>query len=102
MSTTVLAVYRTSVLRPVQPLSLTEEETVQLTVARTEPCPTPTAEEAVERIRAARTLEEWIEAANAPSADENGYDLLQALEENRRLSGDQRRLFPGSPKGESG
>ena len=100
MATTVLAVYRNGVLRPVQPLGLAEGETVQTTVARTDPRPTgPDPEEVAERIRAARNLEEWIQAANAPSADEDSYDLLQALEDNRKLSGDRRPLFSGRGNG---
>lgn len=57
-------------------------------------------DEAIRRIGAAKTVEEWIEAASTlPSDDDDGYDLLQALDENRRLSGDIRMLFPPEMKG---
>jgi predicted DNA-binding antitoxin AbrB/MazE fold protein len=99
MATTVHAVYQNGVLRPTQPLPLAEGEAVEITVVRAKDTPPALAEdEAIQRIRAARTLEEWIAAANAAPAEEDDYDLLRALDENRQFSGDYRPLFP--PEGE--
>jgi hypothetical protein len=72
--------------------------TVEITVARSpRPAPPTCAEEAERRIREAGTLPEWIAAANAlpPAAD--GYDLLQAVNDNRHLS--ERSLIPPGPGG---
>jgi len=94
MSTTVFAVYQDGVLRPTQPLSLVEGETVEITLVRAAGSPPAQKEdEHVARIRAARTLDEWIAAANASPVEENDYDLPRALEANRFFSGDQRPLF---------
>ena len=102
MATTVLAVYQNGVLRPAQPLPLAEGETVQITVARTVAAAlAPAEDEAVERIAAATTLEEWIAAANAAPPEADEYDLLAALNDNRRLSGDQRLLFAPEREGDA-
>jgi predicted DNA-binding antitoxin AbrB/MazE fold protein len=95
--TTVLAVYEGGVLRPVQPLPLNEGETVEITVARAERPAPPTQEELERRIREARTLQEWIEVANALPPADDGYDLLQALNANRHPS--ERPLIPPDPAG---
>jgi predicted DNA-binding antitoxin AbrB/MazE fold protein len=93
--TTFQAIYENGVLRPIRPLPLAEGETVEIILAPPKSLPAePSETEAVQRIRSARTLEEWIAAANDTSAEEDGYDLLQALEENRKLAGDARPLFP--------
>lgn len=96
--TTVLAVYEGGVLRPVRPLPLSEGETVEITVARPRSPAPPTPEEAERRIRAAKTLQERIEAANAVTPEDDGYDLLRALHANRHPS--ERPLIP--PAGEGG
>jgi len=102
IGTTILAVYENGLLRPVKPLPLPEGETVEITLARIKDGPSAQKEEqAVERIRAARTLEDWIAAANATPVEEDGYDLLRALQENRQSSGDQRPLFPSEREGSS-
>src|SRR4051794_37365939 len=90
--TTLFAVYEGGVLRPVQPLALNEGETVEITVARSERSAPPIVDEAERRIREARTLQDWIEAANAlPSATDH-YDLLEAVNANRHPS--ERPLIP--------
>jgi predicted DNA-binding antitoxin AbrB/MazE fold protein len=99
MTMTTLAVYENGVLRPAGPLPLAEGETVELTVTRPrvgqEP---PTAEDADRRIREATTLREWITAADAAPDEDDDYDLLEALNENRRATG-ERLLFPLDQKG---
>ncbi len=98
MSTTIFAVYQDGVLRPTQPLPLVEGETVAITLDRTAGSPpAQTEDEYVARIRAARTLDEWVAVANATPAEEDDYDLPEALEANRRFSGDRRLLFGPEP-----
>ena len=98
MTQTVTATYSGGVLRPATPLPLAEGETVQVTISRpATPLPPPqTIEEAVRRIREAKTLEEMFAAFNESAALEpdDGYDLRKALNENRRLAGDVRMLYP--------
>ncbi len=91
MTMTTLAIYENGVLRPARALPFAEGETVQLTVTRP-----ATSQEAQRRMREAKTLEELFDAfQSAPEADDN-YDLLQALDENRK---GERPLFPPELKG---
>ena len=92
MVTTTLSVYENGVLRPVQPLPFANGETVQLSVSRPDVSP----EEAQRRIQAAKTLAEVFACAAAVAKDDPGYDLLQALDDNRR---GERPLFPPEMKG---
>lgn len=97
MTQTVTATYSGGVLRPATPLPLAEGTTVEITVTSLPPpAPALTEDEALRRIREAKTLEEMFAAANAAAALEpdDGYDLRAALNENRRLAGDVRMLFP--------
>lgn len=87
MATTVLAVYQGGVLCPIRSLPLHDGETVEITFQEPRPATHLTEEEAVCRIREAKNLAELFVAANAAPEDEN-YDLLKALEENRKYSGD--------------
>jgi len=94
MPTTIFAIYQDGVLRPTQPLLLTEGETVALTLVRNASLPPAQNEdEHVARIRAARTLDEWIAAADTAPVEDSDYDLPEALEANRLFSGDRRPLF---------
>jgi predicted DNA-binding antitoxin AbrB/MazE fold protein len=101
MSQTLIAIYEGGVLRPTVPLALAEGETVEITITRPAPPQPPTDEEAIRRIRDAKTLEEMFAAFNASAALEpdDGYDLREALNENRRLSGDVRMLYPPEETG---
>ena len=85
MTTTTTAVYENGVLRPVQPLALTEGETVGITV--TTPAPRPTDAEIIAMMKAAKSPEELFAIMNAYPADDDGYDLCEALNENRRHDG---------------
>jgi predicted DNA-binding antitoxin AbrB/MazE fold protein len=100
MTQTVTATYTGGVLRPATPLPLTEGQTVQITVTTPAP-PAVAEEEALRRIRQAKTLEEMFAAMNESAALEpdDGYDLSEALNENRRLAGDVRPLFRPEDKG---
>src|SRR4051812_13500341 len=97
MTTTVTATYTGGVLRPATPLPLAEGETVQITVTTpTPPVADSTDDEAIRRIREAKTLEEFFAAVAAAPEDDlpEGYDFRKALNENRRLSGDYLMLYP--------
>ena len=58
--------------------------------------PPRTEAEAIERIRAAKTTEELFHAVVEGTAfdPDDDYDILKALEENRRRSGDARMPSP--------
>lgn len=89
MSLTVRAIYSGGVLRPVQPLPLKEGEAIEITV---NPAPTsaaPSEQEIVRRIRAAKSYGEWMESTRALPADDGGYDIVAALNENRGWSGER-------------
>ncbi len=98
MSITIRAVYKGGVLCPVKPVCLAEGETVDITIARPMP-PTPTGQtdvsaedSSVQRLRAARSLDElYAIMATAPSLPD-GYDLSEALNANRKATG-ERPLF---------
>jgi predicted DNA-binding antitoxin AbrB/MazE fold protein len=97
MTTTTLAVYENGVLRPVQPLPFAEGETVKIAVSGQEitspPLPPPEAEL---RLRTAKTLRELFDVFESTPESDEGYDLLQALDENRE---GERPLFPPEMKG---
>jgi predicted DNA-binding antitoxin AbrB/MazE fold protein len=97
MTSTVRAVYTDGVLRPVQPLALAEGETVEVTVASTATAPPLSEEEIIPRIDACLTLEEWLEVTKLLPPDDGGYDIVKALDENRRWSG-ERPLLPDEDK----
>jgi predicted DNA-binding antitoxin AbrB/MazE fold protein len=90
MTMTVRAIYAGGVLRPVGPLALAEGETVEVTVARlTSGGPSASEDEVVRRLKAARNIQEWIEATKLLPPDDGGYDILKALHENRIWSGER-------------
>jgi predicted DNA-binding antitoxin AbrB/MazE fold protein len=96
MTMTVRAVYTGGVLRPIEPLALAEGATVEVTVnpAATGPATTPLSEEElIRRIRACKTYHEWLEVTKLLPPDDGDYDILRALDENRRWSG-ERPLLP--------
>lgn len=88
---TIRAVYTGGVLRPVQPLALKEGETVDVTVA---PAATVSAtrplsdEEIIRRIQACKSYQEWLEVTKLLPPDDGGYDIVNALDENRQWSGE--------------
>jgi predicted DNA-binding antitoxin AbrB/MazE fold protein len=88
MTMTVRAVYVGGMLRPVQPLALTEGETVELTVTPSPSVPV-LEEEIIRRIQACKTYREWLEVTKLLPADDGGYDIVKALDENRRWSGER-------------
>ena len=45
--------------------------------------------EIVRRIEACKTYREWLEVTKLLPADDGDYDIVRALDENRRWSGDR-------------
>jgi predicted DNA-binding antitoxin AbrB/MazE fold protein len=104
MTITIRAVYESGVLRPLEPLPLSEGESVDVTIAQARLAGSqprnPTSAEAdyAQRIKAARSLEEmYAIMASAPLLPE-GYDLCEALNLNRRATG-ERMLYPEAKDG---
>ena len=98
MATRVTAIFEKGVLRPTHPLALKEGERVEFTIdAQAED---GTKNEILDRIRGAKSFEEWIAAADeaAKLEPDDGYDLLEALNETRRQAG-ERLLFSPDRKG---
>lgn len=92
MTMTIQAVYAGGVLRPVQPLALEEGQTVEVTVApaTTVPATKPISEEEIiRRIQACKTYQEWLEVTKLLPSDDGGYDIVKALDANRRWSGER-------------
>jgi predicted DNA-binding antitoxin AbrB/MazE fold protein len=94
---TTTAVYENGVLRPVQPLALADGATVQLTVSTPA---RPGDEELIAMMKAAKSPEELFALANAHPTAPPGYDLCEALDENRRRDG-ALPLFPPELKGKT-
>ncbi len=94
MTMTVRAVYEGGVLRPVQPLALAEGATVDVTVALAPAAPPPVSEEEIiRRIQACQSYGEWLAVTKLLPPDDGGCDIVKALDENRRWSG-ERPLLP--------
>ena len=98
------AVYENGVLRPTEPVRLSEGQQVLLYVypeTDLKPVRPPTAEEEeyARRLKAAKSLEEMYAIMETAPPSPEGYDLCAALNENRRLSG-ERLLFPDPEPGD--
>jgi predicted DNA-binding antitoxin AbrB/MazE fold protein len=85
MSITIQAVYEGGVLRPVQPLDLPEGTTVEVTIVQQSP--PLTLEEWERQIQAAQSFQEWAVLANACPDPGPDFDIVQAINESRRLTG---------------
>ena len=73
MTITVRAVYEGGVLRLAQPLGLNEGETVDVTVTRTKRDTQPlTEDEIARRLKAAKSIAEWVEVTKLLPADDGG------------------------------
>lgn len=88
----VTAVCENGVLKPNEPLNLTEGQTVQLSVddhAHRIPPRQPTAEEVEfdRRIRAAESLDEMFAVMDAAPQSTDDFDVVKAINETRRLTG---------------
>ena len=102
MTWTTTAVYENGLLRPTTPLPLAEGETVEMTLTPVKTVrPRPAEDEIVGQVKEAKVLAELFAIANAAPEDDDGYDLLRALEANRKFSGDYRSLLPPEHEGAS-
>ncbi len=100
MTNTIRAVFEGGVLRPTEPLGLPEGETVEVTIVGRASSPaaaTASEEEIIRRIQASRTYRDWLEATKLLPSDDGGYDIVKALDENRRWSG-ERPILPDQGK----
>jgi len=88
MTTTFQAVFEGGVLRPAAPLPLTEGQSVKVTLESSNEPPALSDDELTEKIRSAKTFEEWFEATKLLPSDDGGYDILEALRQNRIWSGE--------------
>ncbi len=85
------AIYSGGVLRPMQPLALTDGAIVEISVQplglSTEPLAPPTAEEDSyrQRLHSAQSLEEMLAIMETAPPLPAGYDLSRALNLNRKL-----------------
>jgi predicted DNA-binding antitoxin AbrB/MazE fold protein len=98
MTTRVTAIYEHGVLRPTTALPLKDGDRIEFTVELPPAHAVPA--EVLQRIRSAKTFDEWIAAADAVAGLEpsSGLDVLEALNENRRRAG-ERLLYPPNRKG---
>jgi predicted DNA-binding antitoxin AbrB/MazE fold protein len=82
MYTLARAVYENGVLRLDRPLPFAEGAEIDVLVS-----PAPVEDEVAMRIRSAKSLEELFAIADSlPPDGEDEYDIVAALEENRRWS----------------
>jgi predicted DNA-binding antitoxin AbrB/MazE fold protein len=98
MAQTLLAIYDGGVLRPTTPLALPDGATVHLTVEAVHPPPADAAAEQARRAEAVAFIQSLIDAKDQDELPE-GYDFLQALNDNR--SPGERPLFPPELKGKT-
>lgn len=95
MTLTVQAVYEHGVLRPVQPLSLPEGRTFEVTIAAAQRAggafqsATQAEQDYALRVKAARTLDELLSVVATASPLPEGYDLCAALNANRAVTVEQ-------------
>lgn len=92
VSTTVFAIYEGGLLRPTEPLELTEGQRVRVTVHPPLPLGTmrpPTAEETeyARRVTACKSIDELLDLMGTLPTDDDGFDILADLNENRTWSG---------------
>jgi len=90
---TIRAIFEHGVLRPIKPLALKEGESVQVTIHQSngKVAPQLSEDEITRRLKEASTIQEWLAATQLLPADDGGYDILEALNENRLRTGE--RLF---------
>jgi predicted DNA-binding antitoxin AbrB/MazE fold protein len=99
MTLNIQAVYQGGLLRPLAPLELPEGSLVNLSVVAADaksPAGPITDEEFMRRMKACKSLHEWFELTKLLPPDDGGYDIVKALDENRRWSG-ERPLLPAEP-----
>jgi predicted DNA-binding antitoxin AbrB/MazE fold protein len=86
MTITVRAIFENGILRPVEPLSLPEGETVDVTIAMGKPAepilrpPTPAEQDYARRIKEARSLDEMYAVMETAPGLAEGYDLVSGTD----------------------
>ena len=98
MTTRVTAIYENGILRPTTALPLKDGDRIEFTVEL--PPGQGVPDEVLQRIRSAKTFDEWIAAADAAAGYEpaDQTDVLEALNETRRRAG-ERLLYPPERRG---
>lgn len=88
---TIRAIYEYGVLRPITPLKLKEGESVQVTIHQLNGkiADQLSEDEITRRLQEANTIQEWLAATELLPADDGGYDILEALNENRLQTGER-------------
>jgi predicted DNA-binding antitoxin AbrB/MazE fold protein len=88
---TVSAIFEHGVLRPIKPLALKEGESVQLTIHQSNGKVTqPLSEDEItRRLKEASTIQEWLAATQLLPSDDGGYDIVEALNDNRLRTGER-------------
>jgi len=96
--TTISAVYEGGVFRPTEKFDLAEGAEVRLTVFSPPesglPEPAPADAELIRRLQACRSIDEWATLMATQSEDDEGYDIIGLLNENRKFSGWHRSVGP--------
>jgi len=88
--TTFSAIYENGMLRPSRRLPFEEGEAVEVTIIPAPiPLRQPTPEEWTRKVQAAKSIEEWMALANSCPVPDDGYDVIQAMNETRRANGEQ-------------
>jgi predicted DNA-binding antitoxin AbrB/MazE fold protein len=92
------AVYENGVLRPTEPLELTEGQRVRVAVYPQSELPflrppTDVEEKVIQRMNDAKTLQELFAVYESLPSPDDGYDLCLALNANRKETG-ERLLYP--------
>ncbi len=94
MTTIIRAVYEGGVLRPTEPLALSDGESVEIFITQTTSPgprlrePTLAEEDFIRRISEAKSLEEMFAVMDAsPGASEDELDIVKAIDQSRRLTG---------------
>lgn len=88
---TIRAIFEHGVLRPIAPLALEEGESVQVTIHQVNGKLRDhvNEDEITRRLREASTIQEWLAVTQLLPADDGGYDIVEALNENRLQTGER-------------
>ena len=83
------AVYEGGVLRPLEPLGLSEGAIVHLTIVKPTTTAQPASDEIARELKSATTIAQWVEATKLLPPDDGGYDIIRAMNENRLWAGEE-------------
>jgi len=101
MTRRITAIYENGRLRPTEPLPLAEGQKVAISIESPSAMPSSPPEDEIGRqIDSAKSLSELFDVLNNAPSEDDQYDLIEALNENRRRSG-ERLLFPPELKGKT-